>query len=380
MADPDDEFVRGIRKRRISNRVDSTSSSEEEKESRISERLKKKRTKLFVKPKRDDVWKSITPSKSPSKYDHLKPRKTVNNFTKENNRYNFDPLESSGEESLEDFIVDQDESDSDTASDDDATFIHKSTPRIQGRRKRIFTESDSDTCDVLDLNIESALGEESQTSSKQEYDRVEDSEVKHLVETAYCSDSHSDQVVSPKRTNQKSKSTLIDSESDEDISQPLVTKVESTNESDTNDSDNDSDENVSPKRSHKRTIKSAIESDCSYEEDELQGENKSEENWYKSREQVSQVSTSTIESNNTIINENTHSSKSDDVMLGTDQDDESDQSIEGAQENIEDEEEEEVLGRVRIGQLRKKQEKQRLFEKIRKERERKMLKNAKISS
>ncbi|KAH3836888.1 hypothetical protein DPMN_110264 [Dreissena polymorpha] len=248
------------------------------------------------------------------------------------------------QESLEDFIVDQDESDSDTASDDDATFIHKNNlssiviASSSWRRKRIFTESDSDTCDVLDLNIESALGEESQTSSKQEYDRVEDSEVKHLVETAYC-------IVSPKRTNQKSKSTLIDSESDEDISQPLVTKVESTNESDTNDSDNDSDENVSPKRSHKRTIKSAIESDCSYEEDELQGENKSEENWYKSREQVSQ-------SNNTIINENTHSSKSDDVMLGTDQDDESDQSIEGAQENIEDEEEEEVLGREKAGEAK----------------------------
>ena len=48
---------------------------------------------------------------------HLKPRKLVNNFTRENHRYNCDPYETSGDESMDDFIADSDDK-SDSSSEE----------------------------------------------------------------------------------------------------------------------------------------------------------------------------------------------------------------------------------------------------------------------
>ena len=85
-------------------------------QARRSERIRQKQSRVFHQPTREEEWSKILPTKSPEKYMHLKPRKLVNNFTRENHRYNCDPYETSGDESMDDFIADSDDK-SDSSSE-----------------------------------------------------------------------------------------------------------------------------------------------------------------------------------------------------------------------------------------------------------------------
>ncbi|GFR68551.1 hypothetical protein ElyMa_005611200 [Elysia marginata] len=77
---------------------------------RCSYRLLSKRERPgFKLPGRDAIWKDIPSVKSPEKLSRITPRKSMNNFTKVYNSYNFDDFEDTGDE----------ESDSDSSSNQD---------------------------------------------------------------------------------------------------------------------------------------------------------------------------------------------------------------------------------------------------------------------
>lgn len=72
-------------------------------------------------PDRKEVFNSIEEVKGNKAYEHLKPRKLVNNFVKVNHRYNYDEDYTSDEEGEDDFIVsDNAEEEDDSSSDSDA--------------------------------------------------------------------------------------------------------------------------------------------------------------------------------------------------------------------------------------------------------------------
>ncbi|WAR00206.1 hypothetical protein MAR_024578 [Mya arenaria] len=289
--------------------------------SRSSERLQKKRQRLFNKPTRAEV----------------------------NNRYNYDPLETSGEESLDDFIVDdvedfKSESSSDGGDSSSVTTrikSHKtqpSTPRIIGRRKRLITETDSDDSEEEKESTESTEGNKS-------LNKLNEEKVNEGYEAAK---------VDPDEQQ-------LHSEGGERLNFENVTGNELTPDLTTvnDDDDDDSDEEIiSPQKIHSKLNVLESESDAT--------DNEADDLWQVTKEGASQAfdissdHTANTSSSPEISNDNSSS----------EQETESESS----------EEEEGQSGRVRIQKLKKKRERDRLFEQFRKERDRKIAKETKTDS
>lgn len=82
-----------------------------------SERLKRKRGSAFQMPSRKEVFDKI--NESPKKcYSHLQPRSLINNYLKERHRYNYDHASTSGESSIDEFIVDENDEEGDSDDED----------------------------------------------------------------------------------------------------------------------------------------------------------------------------------------------------------------------------------------------------------------------
>ncbi|XP_064609874.1 protein IWS1 homolog [Liolophura sinensis] len=114
---------------------------------KATRRLRTRQKRKFRMPSREEIWDKIpdTPS-GRSTYSHLKPRKLVNNFTKENSRYNFDPDYTSGEDSIQDFVVPDDEvksADSEVSESDDSRTTASSKNRENREKGETSDSSDA---------------------------------------------------------------------------------------------------------------------------------------------------------------------------------------------------------------------------------------------
>ncbi|KAL8606923.1 hypothetical protein ACOMHN_048719 [Nucella lapillus] len=101
-------------------------------------------------PSREEQWSSIpTDSRVTSKLSHLTPRKAVNNLTRITHRYNYDYVEVSGEESMEEFIkaTDSSESSSDRSTSTKPDRKKQKGHRVHGYRPRIAHQSDDSSDD-----------------------------------------------------------------------------------------------------------------------------------------------------------------------------------------------------------------------------------------
>ncbi|XP_006814007.1 uncharacterized protein LOC102807862 [Saccoglossus kowalevskii] len=89
---------------------------------RFSRRLKERAERKLHIPSRDEILKSLVPQGTPSKgYNHLRPRKLINNFFKVHNQYNYDPDYSSDGDDKDDFIQYTDEESSSESTDADSS-------------------------------------------------------------------------------------------------------------------------------------------------------------------------------------------------------------------------------------------------------------------
>ncbi|XP_013406908.1 transcription initiation factor TFIID subunit 11-like isoform X2 [Lingula anatina] len=116
---------------------------------RASDRIRCRKARTFVMPNKRDVFDKIeVPSNGKfSSYEHLKPRRIVNDFIRVNHRYNFDPDYTSGEDSsLDGFLAENnsEEEEEEDEEDDEDTFQHRNSKKkkncgLQKRRTSIFS-------------------------------------------------------------------------------------------------------------------------------------------------------------------------------------------------------------------------------------------------
>ncbi|KAK3597027.1 hypothetical protein CHS0354_014915 [Potamilus streckersoni] len=154
MSSEDEITTLPIRKRVIARKDDTKESTPIKSDatyttaSRSSKRLRKKANRTFQLPTRDDVWKDIPHSTTPNKtMSRCKCRLLVNNLFKERHRYNYDPDISSGDESIKDFIDDDEDVLLDISDTDSEKEKQTRKRRIKNYHPRIKAESCSEEGD-----------------------------------------------------------------------------------------------------------------------------------------------------------------------------------------------------------------------------------------
>lgn len=103
---------------------------------RSSDRIRYRKRKTVQRPTRDEQWNAIsTRNVSAASISTLRPRKLINDFMKVTNRYNHDQAETSGEESMNEFL--NDTGSTSGSSDSEKANTQKKVHRIKGYRSRI---------------------------------------------------------------------------------------------------------------------------------------------------------------------------------------------------------------------------------------------------
>ncbi|XP_053405552.1 clumping factor A-like isoform X4 [Mercenaria mercenaria] len=389
---------------------------------RSSERLQKKRCREFHKPTREDVWKKITPTKSPGKYEQLRPKRLVNNYTKENNRYNYDPNETSGDESMEDFL---DDSVSEQSSSEDARKRSKQKRqiRIKGRHRRLLTKSGSDDSSSSDSDAAQEKNDDQNTIGQKTIEKNDDilsGDSAICVETSknrkdklnagsdddnnYKNDTDEEtEDVTVRKANKHNRSR-IESDDDKDYDdtgdstdkEDVIVKrkhnrsIIESDEDDTGANKNDgslksknlfgnSSENVTEEKENNLKSDSKLtDTDCDTNTTNV-GDRKRESSNYIEHKKENALSPNTtnnsLEANNTadgsevivdLVNETSGTSESES---------DSDEMSEESDEEISDDDK--TVGhssRVRVQMLKRKNERKKLFDKFRKERQRRLSK------
>ncbi|XP_060570174.1 uncharacterized protein LOC132728544 [Ruditapes philippinarum] len=384
---------------------------------RSSERLQKKRSRTFRKPSREDVWKKITPTKSPEKYEQLRPKRLVNNFTKENNSYNYDPNETSGDESMNDFLDDSltEQSSSDSSRE---TLKHKKQVRIKGRRRRLQMKSevnessstDSDGDDVTD--VMNTVGAD--VTDKNEDPLSGDSAIcvrstergirNNVTDSSENDDTDEDlEIVARAKTRKLNRSVIESDDNDIDICENKEDrgreKIKQGCKRLINESDdgNDSDENIAVTKKHNRSIIESDEDECidGNAESLEHCRNKSEESPGNNNEPVVDKENkddvtecnghSNVPKNDKSKKEFTNFEKvtateiqndSENVPSSCDSESDSEGTSADTSEASDNESDEDLSNssRVRVQMLKKKNDRKKLFDKFREERQRRLSK------
>ncbi|XP_041371327.1 protein IWS1 homolog A-like [Gigantopelta aegis] len=113
-------------------------------ESRRSERIKAKKSRVFSMPPRDGDWEKT----KNTNYREITPKKLVNDFTRVNHRYNSDNIDLFEDSSMSDFIDDSNDQSEQNTSDSEIQQPHRVKNLLKRKsRNRIIenqTSSDSD--------------------------------------------------------------------------------------------------------------------------------------------------------------------------------------------------------------------------------------------
>ncbi|KAK7116017.1 hypothetical protein V1264_001773 [Littorina saxatilis] len=193
-------------------------------------RSQRKRKQRFRMPSREEQRNAITTSPVSPRLSHLKPRKLINDFTRVTHRYNYDFVEVSGEESMEEFIKDTDSSQSESTDTDGSST--KAVPqsdtkrqhRVKGYRPRIANLSDSSEDETEGIGQSNLMKQQNPVTKstenrephvKKENELSEETPLQNAVKGSMVTVGEEPQVVKLKGTRKSRKKSVLDSDSDD---------------------------------------------------------------------------------------------------------------------------------------------------------------------